>query len=168
MQDMTFDANENNFDEMYFNDDGIVEYRFNGYMGGICCEKNDINISGYTYRYYFKHFISDDLGEKYKNGIDKVFFKESYQGFLTFIYLDLNDESKVYTFDVNLKYDEKEDIYKLTLRDIYISIDFQCRYSKLCDEDIFIKNIIEEPNRDNCSHIAFGNFRLVTERINLV
>ena len=161
MQDMTFDANENNFDESYVNDDGIVEYRFNGRMG------NNYNSSGYTYKYCFKHFISDDLGEKYKNGIDKVFFKESYQGFLTFIYLDLNDESKVYTFDVNLKYNEKEDIYKLTLRDIYISIDFQCRYLRLYDEDIFIKKIIEEPDRDNCSHIALGNFRLVTERINI-
>ena len=165
MQDMTFDANENNFDEMYFNDNGIVEYRFNGYPGGICCEKNDYNISGYTYRYYFKHFISDDLGEKYKNGIYKVFFKESCQGFLTFIYLDESDD--IHTFDVNLKYNEQEDIYKLTLRDIYISIDFQCRYLNLYDEYISIKKIIEEPDRDNCSHVALGNFRLVTERINL-
>ena len=166
MQDMTFDANENNFDSSYENDDGTIEYRFNGCIGP-CVEGNDFNFSGYTYQYYFKHFILDDLGEKYENGIDKIFFKFNEQGFLTFIYLDLNDESKVYTFDVNLKYDEQEDIYKLTLRDIYISIDFQCRYLKLEDESICIKKIIEEPDRDNCSHVALGNFRLVTERLNL-
>lgn len=164
MQDMTFEANKENHDDVRFNDDGTLEYYFNGYLGGVCCEKNDYNISGYSYKYYFKHFISDGMCDKYKNGIDKVFFKYDCQGFLTFIYLD---DFKVYTFDVNLKYDEEEDIYKLTMRDIYIAIDFSCRYLKLEDEDIYINDIIEEPDSENCSHIALGNFRLVTARINL-
>jgi hypothetical protein len=165
MQDMTFDANELNYDGIRFNDEGGVEYYFNGYPGGVCCEKNDYNISGYDYSYNFKHFICDSMCDKYKNGVDKVFFKESCQGFLRFIYLDESDES-YYTFDVVLKYDEKEDIYKLTMRDIFIAIDFSCKYLNLYDDTINLINIIEEQDSDHCSHLSLGNFRLVTENFN--
>jgi hypothetical protein len=170
MQDMTFEANESNYDDIRFNLDGTPDYYFNGYPGGVCCEKNDYNISGYDYRYYFKHFISESMSDKYKNGVDKVFFKESCQGFLRFIYLhesDEFDEPQVYTFDVVLKYDEKENIYKLTLRDIFIAIDFSCRYLNIDDDAINLINIIEEQEGSgHGSHLSLGNFRLITENIN--
>lgn len=169
MQDMTFEANEENYDDIFINNDGLPEYCFNGCLNGVCCEKNDINISGYDYRYYFKHFISESMSNKYKNGVDKVFFKESCKGFLTFIYLDESDESdeSYYTFDVVLKYDEKENIYKVTLRDIFIAIDFSCRYLNLDHDAINLINIIEEQeDSDRGSHLSLGNFRLITENIN--
>jgi hypothetical protein len=161
MQDMTFDANELNYDGIHFNDDGSLEYYFDRHGHYF-----DLN----RYKFPFKHFLNDNLSCKYKNGVNKVFFKSEKKGYISFmIYVYQEDEEDEdeearfkLEFDVWLKYNEKEKIYQVTLFDIFMLIDFTVgKTGGFSNNNVNIINLI--PNENKFITDSLGNFEIVTD-----
>jgi len=153
MQDMTFEADENNFNEMYLNDRGTFEYEFSNY--------DDMN----KYCYPCKHFINDHLSCKYKKGVNKVFYKSDKQERLSFVlyYVEVVEDGgptnpldrKRSRFDIISKYNEKENTFQLTLADIFMSIDVSLRFKNMYYHNCIVVNIIK-------SERPSYNFELIT------
>jgi hypothetical protein len=155
MQDMTFEANESNYDGIDFNDDGSLNYFFDRHGHYF-----DLN----RYKFPFKHFLNDNLSCKYKNGVNKVFFKSEKKGYISFmIYVYQYDGSRIkLEYDVWLKYNEKEKIYQVTLFDIFMLIDFTVgRKGGFSNNDVNIINLIPIENKFITD--SLGNFDIVTD-----
>jgi hypothetical protein len=158
MQDMTFEANEKNHDNVRFNDDGSLEYYFDRYG-------HYFDLNRYTFQ--FKYFLNDNLSCKYRNGVNKVFFKSEKKGYLRFTMYaydenDEIDEPFKLNFDVWVKYNEKEKIYQVTLFDIFMLFDFTIgRKGRTNNNSVNIINLIKSD--DIFGTDSLENFNIVTD-----
>ena len=65
-------------------------------------------------------------------------------------------------FDVWLKYCEKDNIYQVTLFDIFMLIDMRLRFANK-DENVRLINIVKSENETDDPKDSLGNFTLITD-----
>ena len=156
MQDMTFEANSN---DPRCTKDGSC----------FLLDENDFH----KYFFDFRHFVFDSLSGKYSEGVYKIFFKSNKAGYLRFnldvIFLIENDNTDDYEepgtihFDVWLKYCEKDNIYQVTLFDIFMLIDMRLMYANK-DDNVRLINIVKSENETGDDpKDSLGNFTLITD-----